>query len=600
MRKVVLSIFACFFITVLAVAQVDINQLKSHISDPQESNYDKAQYSLDIVSHYVYSNIDSAKYFNDKAKRFIERFAEEVDIEDTLKIRLEANLYTNYGLIAFNKGDFINALSNRNQSTELWEKLNDHLELGICYNDLAVIYKNARDYDKAFTYYEKSIDVLKKAGDQSKVAMVYNNVANLFKEIGNYELALIHANISRDIRKSIDDKVGYASSTNNLGSIYLKMDKLDSAKVFLLEAESILNASGHKLGLAFVRENLSEAYYRLEQLDSAQFYGESSLMLGQNAKNLICIKEASKTLALIYAQKQDWKKAFEMEQLYAKSAEEFSLKELNADLLKGEIRFEYEKKRLEDKQELDKQMMKSQNKTMLLISACVLILAILIFLWLTYKRNLLLSAKNQQIEDQNNERKYLLKEIHHRVKNNFQITTSLLKLQGYKMNDPKVMEAFEATINRVQAMAGVHELIYKNESFDKIDHSVYIENLVNRLEQSSSVSDVDIIMNITKKEGDITLTVPLGIIINELVTNSFKHAFEKDHPHPKIKIDLTHEGSNYQLTYRDNGKGMGDVEHSDSFGIELIHTMVNQLDGEIEYTSEPEWNSVVIIKFQEG
>lgn len=591
-----------------AIFAIDKNQqaysTKIKFQDSSLSDLERANLCLELVDFYVNSDIDSAIYFNHEAEQFFKNNRLEDEKLDSLWMRVKANTLTNSGLIAFNQGDYVTALAFHKESTPYWEKLNDKLQLGISYNNLAVIYKNAGDHKKAFELYKKGLAILKETNKKSKIAMIQNNLANLFKDLKNYRLALQHAESARDLRLDPYDKNGYALALNNIGNIYYYLNQLDSAKANLLRAHAIVTESGNSLGRAFVEKNLAEVYIGLNKLDSAIIMGESSLILAQKAKNIVCINAVSKILAETYAKKQNWQKAYEMEKLYASSGEELKLKELNADLLRGEIEFEYEKQRMLDQKEADERLLKTEKQkekqSIGLIAAGSIIALILLFLWFMYKRNQLLREKNAQIEEQNNERKYLLKEVHHRVKNNFQITTSLLRLQSDKIENSEVHEAFQNAINRLQAMAGVHEIIYKNDSFANMDHGKYIEKLVNRLKETFNNDKVQIHLAATDRKGSVTLSVPLGIIINELVTNSYKHAFNDSQVDPKIDIVLNYKDSSYELIYKDNGVGFENDEDNDSFGFELIQTMVSQLSGSIEYVEEPGWNTKFIIHFSEG
>lgn len=576
---------------------------KLQLEDVNLLDIDRANLCLELVDYYVNSNADSALYFNNEAEKCFDAHNQKQEKLDSLWIRVKANILTNSGLIAFNKGDFVNALAFHNQSTEYWGLLDDKLQLGVSYNNLAVIYKNAKAFDKAFELYTKSLEILKQTKNKSKIAMVHNNIANLYKETKEYKVALIHAKQARDLRLDPFDKTGYASALNNIGNIYYKLGQLDSAKVNLSKAHELVKESGHTLGLAFVEKNLAEVYFALKEVDSAIQMGESSLKLAQKVQNIVCINDAARILAKIYESQQKWDKAFAMEKLYSSSSEEIKLKELNSDLLRGEIEFEYEKQRLLDRKKLDEELLNTQKQkekqTIGLIAAVAIIILILIFLWASKKRNNLLQEKNAQIEEQNNERKVLLKEVHHRVKNNFQITTSLLRLQSEKINNNEVHEAFQEAINRLQAMAGVHEIIYKNDSFARMEHGKYIERLVNNLQNTFNNRKVEINLVATDRKGSVTLSVPMGIIINELITNSYKHAFSEQQANPKIDIALSFADSSYLLVYKDNGVGIEAEEDKDSFGYELIQTMVSQLSGSIKYEKEKDWNTVIIIQFKE-
>ncbi len=186
------------------------------------------------------------------------------------------------------------------------------------------------------------------------------------------------------------------------------------------------------------------------------------------------------------------------------------------------------------------------------------------------------------------------KEIHHRIKNNLQVISSLLDLQADKFDNPKVIEAFRESQNRVISMALIHEELYKGEGTDTLEFSTYIRELTENLFQTYSLSSKNIHLNMDLEENalfDMDTAVPLGIIVNELVSNSLKHAFTENEE-GEIRIKLCREEKNnemhkslFSLTISDNGKGISqniELESLESLGLQLVNTLVDQLDGKIE------------------
>jgi len=192
----------------------------------------------------------------------------------------------------------------------------------------------------------------------------------------------------------------------------------------------------------------------------------------------------------------------------------------------------------------------------------------------------------QQIQKDLAEKEALLKEIFHRVKNNLNVISSLLSLQSRKIKTKKqALEAFGETRDRIYAMALVHEKLYHSRDFTHIDMKPYIENMVHDLLQVYGERDsIHLNMNIRNIYLDINTAIPCGLILNELVTNTFKHAFPGD---KKGKLGIRFMKSRnktYQLIVEDNGIGIQDdmnVESSDSFGLQLISMLVKQIDGDM-------------------
>ena len=189
-------------------------------------------------------------------------------------------------------------------------------------------------------------------------------------------------------------------------------------------------------------------------------------------------------------------------------------------------------------------------------------------------------------------------EIHHRIKNNLQVISSLLDLQAEMfrdqecIKDSEVLKAFKESQNRVISMALIHEELYKGGGFEKLNFSPYIEELAESLLQTYSIGNIDISLKMDLVKNaffDMDIAVPLGIIVNELVSNSFKHAFpgrDKGEIQIKLQREEGEDCSNtFVLSVSDNGVGIPenlDIEDLESLGLQLVTSLVDQLDGELE------------------
>ena len=189
----------------------------------------------------------------------------------------------------------------------------------------------------------------------------------------------------------------------------------------------------------------------------------------------------------------------------------------------------------------------------------------------------------EKIKNTLEEKQILLKEIHHRVKNNMQIISSLLNLQADKVRNESTYIAFKESINRVRSIALVHENLYKSKSFVRIDLKDYVNNLISDLYNSYCVDSNRIKMRINTEDASISmeLGIPLGLIINELVSNALRHAFPGDR---LGHIDFVYRQVNkrHRLLVRDDGVGLPEnfsVDETDTLGFVLIKSLVDQLRG---------------------
>lgn len=185
------------------------------------------------------------------------------------------------------------------------------------------------------------------------------------------------------------------------------------------------------------------------------------------------------------------------------------------------------------------------------------------------------------------EREVMLREIHHRVKNNIQIISSLLRLQSQPIKDEKILEIFRESQSRIRSMALIHEKLYQSQDFSRIDFSDYIEKMVTHLFALYNVDPNRIRLRVEAKDVqlDINRAIPCGLIINELVTNALKHAFPGDRQGELAIVMQTDEGGRYRLTIKDTGIGLPeefDLSQSKTLGFQIVRDLVKQLDGTVE------------------
>ena len=203
-----------------------------------------------------------------------------------------------------------------------------------------------------------------------------------------------------------------------------------------------------------------------------------------------------------------------------------------------------------------------------------------------------IKIKNTELEKAVKEKTVLLKEVHHRVKNNMAIIASLLSLQSNEIEDKQMLDILQSSQNRIQSMALVHEHIYKNESLSEVNVKKYITELVEYIISiyTASSSQVSLHIDVAEINFDLNALIPLGMLINEIVSNSLKYAFDGVNV-LKIAITLKNIDDTYYLNISDNGPGFnfekGSVKEG-SIGLMLIKNLVEQLEGKLKVNSEGE------------
>jgi two-component sensor histidine kinase len=188
------------------------------------------------------------------------------------------------------------------------------------------------------------------------------------------------------------------------------------------------------------------------------------------------------------------------------------------------------------------------------------------------------------------EKETLIKEIHHRVKNNLAVIQSLLKLQAIQIKDEETKGLFNESQNRVQAMSMIHERLYRTEDLSTINLGEYIRSLATQLFNSYRIdpSLVKLIIDVPDLGIDVNTMIPCGLILNELVSNACKYAFPDDRK-GELSIILDKRNDEYSLTVMDNGVGLPeglDVYKTESLGMQIVISLVNQINGNLNIDKE--------------
>ena len=195
-----------------------------------------------------------------------------------------------------------------------------------------------------------------------------------------------------------------------------------------------------------------------------------------------------------------------------------------------------------------------------------------------------------QVRESLREKEVLLQEIHHRVKNNLQVISSLLDLQSQHIREQSTLELFRESCNRIRAMALVHETLYKFKDFGKVKFTEYIENLTSYLFTAyvSSVENIKLELRIDEVTLKLDTAIPCGLIINELVSNALKYAFRNKN-NGTISIAMHFDGdAHYTLTVRDDGIGLPpnlEIKNVNSLGLKLVEILAKQLEGTLQVNS---------------
>jgi two-component system, sensor histidine kinase PdtaS len=564
----------------------------------------KAQTFLELSEAYSFVNLDSVNFYAAQAETTATKLLNQTQSAKEQKEIKEiiAGAYNNRGFAYFNKGDFPSALKYHKNALDIWKGLQNTDGIGNSLNNLGAVYRQLGEYEDAKRFFIDALAVYEKKQDKKTLALIYNNLGGIYKMLDQDSRAIHSYRKALHLRKKSGDQRGVATTLNNIGALYKKLGVIDSASFYFNQAFILIEKVGDQIGIAHASSNMGEMALIQKNYAQASIYGEKALAIGIDLGATMIINQATGLLERVYSAQNNWKKAYEMQKLHNESSSKIKSEEARNAAMKMEVQYYYEKQKEIDDIESEKQKAIAQEKSTIqrvtIYFVSLLFILVVIFSLLIFRRYKFTLHQKKIIEKQNNEKKIMLQEIHHRVKNNFQIISSLLRLQTYKNPNTEVNLAFHEAINRIHTMSIVHEIIYKQDALDKVDPQKYLENLIENLKRSFENGKVQIDIRACEQTLELDQTVPLGIIVNELITNSYKHAFDDTIHTPQIQIVLEKMKNEFVLIYSDNGIGYTPRDHSTTFGLELIDTMVVQISGKMEFYSDEFWKTNFKITFQ--
>ncbi len=490
------------------------------------------------------------------------------------------------------------ALYNYQQAISIKQKLNDYDGLGAVNMNIGVMYYYQNDNINAIKYYNKSIEYYKKANNQNKIAGVLNNIGIIYRQDKKYNEALAIFQQAYDIKKKTFDTTGMANALGNLGVVYQYMGDYKKAELHHLQSMVLDSIKGNKYNLVSSYISLAELNFYLNNTNKTKISLEKAIALANTINAIHYLDDAYKVYTQHDSAIGDYKAAYFHLQQFNKYNDQILKEDRLKQMDKLETIFstkekEQQIKLLNANSELtDLKIKKQNNQLMFFISiSALLILLLIAIIWVykkTRKQQKELQSKNELINRALSEKDMLLKEIHHRVKNNLQIISSLLSIQSRYIKDEKALEAINESKERVNAISLLHQEIYQNDVLKLINAKVYLENLIQRIKDTFNPENtIKIKTDIDQIELDIDQLIPIGLIVNELLTNAYKYG--TTNKNPEINFSFKEENGFISLSIKDNGIGIDSeklANKTDSLGFKLVKTFTLKLKGELKIADE--------------
>lgn len=414
--------------------------------------------------------------------------------------------------------------------------------MGIIFRDRA---KRARTeeliryYDSAHDCYVRAIELINMSGKgKGQLGRLYNNICQvIFEYKKDYNTALDYAFRAVDFNMQRNNQNSLTYNYLNIADIYRRQKKYAQALDYALKATAIAREQRSPARLADTYGMTYAVYKDMGRYDSAMHY----YILSDHIVDSFANVRKTQQIAEMQTQYETVKKEAEIERLHTENV--------------------------------------IKNKQIAFLAGGLLLFGVLTGTMIYLYRRV--NNQKQLISLQSKKLELMMKELHHRVKNNLQIVSSLLSLQTYRLTDAESIAALRESQQRVQAMSFIHQRLYKTDELTTVNVKEYITDLTESLMASYGYGhdSFDLQISVDNEMLDVDKALPIGLIVNEIVTNAFKYAY-KEVEHPSLHITCTESGNEINLTIQDNGKGLDEKKWKQpggSFGKQLVNTLCRQL-----------------------
>jgi len=500
------------------------------------------------------------------------------------------------------------------------------------------------EYETALNKYLIAVAYYEQKKDSARFTSVLNSLGAVHEKTNNDSLSLYYYKQARSIGKALKDNRRSGIASANIGNIYNNRGSLDDAIFYLEDAVKDLSSNdAHKSFLTIAEINLAGAYSEnqkfsksldlfnkvLVKLDTINdVYNHANVLRGISN---VYLEQKEPFKALPFAKKafkkytdnnfnderfQMMPELIEIFKATKKSTEAVTLydeyfivkdsilsSEQDKNIANAIQKYETEKKDTQLKVlALESEKAEQQKRVFLYLFLIGLFVTALIgfFLYKNRKKNKLLAKQKSLLESTVDEKNILLRETHHRVKNSFQMVSSLLYIQSETVQNKEAQLAIKEAQNRVRSMVLIHQKLYSKDQLVGIDAKEYIEDFTKDIMDSYQFETIKLKYTVSAESLvlDIETITPIGLILNELVTNVLKHAFNNITNESYMNITLKEVDNELILSVIDNGIGMPESIKEESFGIELIKALTQKLKATLNIKpNEPSGtNATVIMK----
>ncbi len=507
---------------------------------------------------------------------------------DTLKMGKGKNFI---GMYHYYNGNHRQAINYYLEALPFFTAIRDTYYIAMMHNNIGAAYEYRKEPENSITYYQSALRYFTMLQDTLWMANVLNNIGIQLNIAIRHDESLENFEKARLLYVALQDSSMLAVINTNMSECYRLKGDYQKAKALNLEYLTAYQRFHTTDVLGNVHSSLARTYLALGQLEESKLHNDQAIQIRTENNFRFNLPNNYETESLIFEKEGDYKEALMAYKNFKAAQDSMFNKEKDERITQLITEYEVQEKdqeiqMLASQNELKNLRIEKSNRQKLLFglgATSLLIFAIALFylLRLKSKTNADLAEKNKLISKALAEKDILLREIHHRVKNNLQMISALLYLHGKSVDDSSAQEALMESQNRVQSMAMIHQNLYQDENLLGVSIKDYLDKLLNHLISSYNIEKdrITILKKIDIPQMDVDTVIPLALIINELISNALKYAF-RDGRHGEIKVSLEQNDGLIYLEVSDNGMGLPEhfsVESSSNFGLKLINILCDRL-----------------------
>lgn len=497
------------------------------------------------------------------------------------------------GAAAYYAGDFDLAIKYYMVALEYDEEHNLLEEQGDVLNNIALVYGDYGKYVESLKMFKRTLIINKTVRDTHGVAQAYSAIGSGYYLLDDFENSIKYIDSSINLFGLLKDTVLQARSYGFKGKSYIKLkNDFVNARANCLKAVELFKTNPYQTMQFDNLLVLGEIELAAENNIVAKNYFQEARDLidgtERNDKKLQVSKHLKHTYNILGDYKQAYAVSEEYDQLF-KKVQDIEKQKFVEDL---QTKYDTDQKEKQIQiQELELSQTSNEKKIFMMLSFlfAIALLSSIAFVVQKIRTNKKLAAQQTIIEKALLEKDVLLREIHHRVKNNLQVISSLLSLQGRYTNDPNIEAAIREGKDRVKSMSLIHQNLYQRDNLTGVDVQDYFSKLFKSLFTSYNIrpDKIKLSLNIETLNLELDSIVPIGLVVNELVSNSLKHAFPDDRS-GTITVSLKEQNETIVLVVQDDGIGfdIDNLNDSESIGYTLIDTFKNKLNADVEINGE--------------